>query len=48
MAGSGMGSFGGQNVMQLMRTDMGSSNALAAMLASCNAQMGYQGGIGSI
>lgn len=37
-----MGSFGGQNVMQLMRSDMGSSNALAAMLASCNAQMGYQ------
>lgn len=30
--------------MQLMRSDMGSSNALAAMLASCNAQMGYQGG----
>ncbi|KAG0608492.1 hypothetical protein M758_8G109900 [Ceratodon purpureus] len=42
MAGSNMGSFGGQNVMQLMRNDMGSSNSLVAMLASCNAQMGFQ------
>lgn len=36
-----MAGFGGQNDI-LMRNDLGSSNSLVAMLASCNAHVGYQ------
>ena len=43
MASSSLGNFGGPQNVMLMRSDLGSTNSLAAMLAQCNAHVGFQG-----